>query len=108
MGAEYKRTCEKDELIVFHFNESFPVKNEIVVFESKDTEKHRTLFEKAEMIWNAKEIGYRYKAASLFYEILSELTREGMLLSNNTDMDVAKAIDIIERYQKLFISVKLF
>ncbi len=97
MGAEYKRTCEKDELIVFHFNESFPVKSEIVVFESKDTEKHRTLFEKAEMIWNAKEIGYRYKAASLFYEILSELTREGMLLSNNTDMDVAKAIDIIEQ-----------
>ena len=78
MGAEYKRTCEKDELIVFHFNESFPVKNEIVVFESKES-------------------GYRYKAASLFYEILSELTREGMLLTKNTDSDVAKAIDIIEQ-----------
>ncbi len=97
MGAEYKRTCEKDELIVFHFKELFPVKNEIVVFESEDTEKYRTLFEKAEKIWSEKESGYRYKAASLFYEILSELTREGMLLSENTDSDVAKAIDIIEQ-----------
>ena len=97
MGAEYKRTCEKDELIVFHFNESFPVKNEIVVFESKNPEKYKILFVKAEKIWSEKESGYRYKVASLFYEILSELTREGMLLTKNTDSDVAKAIDIIEK-----------
>ena len=94
MGAEYKRTCEKDELIVFHFNESFPVKNELVVFESKNPEKYKILFVKAEKIWSEKESGYRYKAASLFYEILSELTREGMLLTKNTDSDVAKAIDL--------------
>ena len=68
-----------------------------MVFESKNPEKYKILFVKAEKIWSEKESGYRYKAASLFYEILSELTREGMLLTKNTDSDVAKAIDIIEK-----------
>ena len=96
-GAEYKRVCEKDELIVFHFNEISPITDKIVVFESEKVLEYQTLFEEAEKIWREKKTGYRYKATSVFYEIMALLEEEGMLLSKDTDSDTAKAIDIIEQ-----------
>ncbi len=96
-GAEYKRFSEKDELIVFHFNETTPVRDEIIIFKSDDVYKYQHLFVEAEKIWREKNAGYRYKAASIFYEILAMLTEDGMLLSGNTDADIYKAIDIIEQ-----------
>ncbi len=77
--VSYRRESEGEELLVFHFSLYNCVDKRLQVFNPPDPEKYRALFEEARDVWEAHTPGYRYRATSIFYEILSELERDGAL-----------------------------
>lgn len=69
---DYDRTTTEDEMIVVHFDSTDYHTDEIECFSAQDPEKMKCLFERILTCWNQKEIGYKYKCTSIFYEILEE------------------------------------
>ncbi len=95
--VEYRRESDHEELLVFHFSLYNCVDKRIQVFQPEDPEKYRVLFERARDIWEAHEVGYRYRATSIFYEILYEMERDGALQHQSQTRFLIEA----ERYMNL-------
>ncbi len=77
--AVYRRDSEHENLLVFHFSLYNNADKKIQVFLPADTERYRALFMEAYEVWEAREIGYRYRATAIFYRILEELEKDGAL-----------------------------
>ncbi|MBE7053910.1 MAG: helix-turn-helix transcriptional regulator [Ruminococcaceae bacterium] len=93
----YSKTGIPDDLIVFHFYVYSDLFEDILFFKPDDTEKYKHLFLEALKIWEEKRQGYKYKATSYFYEILFNMQSDGAFILDNSDKDILKAKDEIER-----------
>ena len=69
---EYFRESAVDDLIVIHFNYSNYTSTNIESFTPKNPKKFATLFNLIFEVWNKKEVGFKYKCASILYEIFAE------------------------------------
>lgn len=68
-----KKITDFEEIIVFHFEalgENRMIPETLV---PTDISKYCKLFHEALEIWERKEVGYKYKATAIFYEILSAM-----------------------------------
>lgn len=63
-----------ETLYVIHFELGEKKQNYMEVFHVEDYVKVKRLFEKCYEIWNKKGPGYYFKAQSLFYQILEQMT----------------------------------
>lgn len=90
----YRRTATKDELIVIHFDSTDYRTEEIETFDPDNYEKLKQLFEDILICWNKKELGYKYKCSSIFYEILAECYVQNFKLKNQ-DSKIQKSIDYL-------------
>ena len=80
--VEYEQTTDgKDTIIVMHFNVLNCVLNDIQVFNVPDPQKYKVLFERALSIWQSKSVGYKNEATAVFYQIMAQLQRDGMAMS---------------------------
>lgn len=75
-NADYKRTATVDEMTVVHFLTDCDVPQIIETFEISDFRYLKMLFDKIWDCFEKKESGYKYKCASVFYEILAECHRQ--------------------------------
>ncbi len=72
----YDRVNSRPEkIVVFHFTLLSGGADGITVFSPRDPEKCRKLFEKALSIWQSDDVGKKYAATAVFYEIIAELFR---------------------------------
>lgn len=96
-NMEYSRTAKREKIIVFHFNIISGAGEDIKVFTDLDKKKYRALFMKALDLWNTKAQGYQYRATAVLYEILAEMTSDGLFIAGEFDNDVSSVIFEIER-----------
>lgn len=97
-GVEYDRITKGDDMIVFHFDMSGFVTEEIQVFTPPDAEVYRKLFKQALNIWRKKEPGYKYAATAVFYQILSRLTIDGSVERKTGSQFVSDSARFIEAH----------
>lgn len=80
-GLSYERTAFEDDVLVIHFNCLNFVMNDIEVYKVSDAEKYRSLFVKALKLRLENASGASYRQTAVFYEILSELSKDLGLLN---------------------------
>lgn len=103
---EYSRNSLVDELIVIHFDTNYYSKGNIECFMTKKPEKFRELFYRILELWNKKDVGYKYKCAAVFYEILAECQMENFKLSFENSK-IKKSVDyIVKNYKQKDLSMK--
>lgn len=78
-NVDYKRIATFDEMTVVHFITDGDVSKSIEAFEISDFRYLKMLFDKIWDCFEKKESGYKYKCASVFYEILAECHRQNGL-----------------------------
>ena len=76
-GIEYSTSSKRGKIYAIHFKIMNYSYRDIEILDMKNSEYLRNMFIKAIDVWEKKERGYRYKATSIFYEILSTLDRVG-------------------------------
>lgn len=96
-NIEYYRSAKKEKVIVFHFNILSGVGDDITVFSPENEKKYRALFMEALDLWKMKSQGYYYRASAILYEILAEMTSDGILVTGEFDNDVSNVIFQIEK-----------
>ncbi len=82
-NLNYARNALRDELIVVHFTTGNWSFSQIEHFSPRAPQVFAELFGKIYKIWNEKDVGYFYRAAALFCEILAECYRENYRLMPN-------------------------
>ena len=97
---DYVRESVVDELIVIHFNSSNYTSKNIEYFIPKNPKKFANLFNLIFEVWTKKEIGFKYKCASILYEIFAECHLQNCL-DYNIDSKIKKSIDfMLNNYTK--------
>lgn len=72
----YTRRAGKDRMIVIHFQTLNYTCRQIAHFYPKNPDLYAGLFQKALQIWQAKESGFKHRAAAVLHEIFAEIYRE--------------------------------
>ena len=103
---DYRRIAQEDKLIVVHFD-STDYHTEIIEFlEAKSPEKMKSLFWDILNFWNQKEIGYKYKCASVFYEIFAECYAQNYK-PNTKKSKIQSSVEYLhQNYKKSGLSIK--
>lgn len=73
-GVRYHMNTGEEILYVIHFELREKKQNFMEVFHIEEYVKVKRLFEKCYEIWNKKDPGYYFKAQSIFYQILEQMT----------------------------------
>lgn len=97
-NIEYDRITEGDDMIVFHFDMTGFVTDEIQVFTPSGTEVYRKLFEDALRIWHVKQSGYKYAATAVFYQILAQMKADGNIEEKVKSEFIAECAEYIEAH----------
>lgn len=100
-GIEYTRRTEYEEAIVFHFEMFGDADKKIEVFVPSNAERYAELFARALSIWEKKEAGFKYRATSVFYEILALMQSDGGI----TERSMAKKCDECAENAKSYIDL---
>lgn len=96
-GVSYERSNFEEEILVIHFNMLNFVMDEIRVFKVTDGEKYKALFLKALKLKYENEVGSNYRITSVVYEILSELSRDVGLGSNDKDNRIIESAEYMRQ-----------
>lgn len=97
-NIEYDRITDGDDMIVFHFDMTGFITDEIQVFTPPDTQLYRTLFEKALEIWQSKSSGYKYAATAVFYQILAQMKVDGNIEEKIKSAFISECAEYIEAH----------
>ena len=81
---DYRKVTDYDEMIVIHFDTTNYQSRQIEFFSPKDPEILAGLFREIYACWSKKEVGYRYRATALLYEILAECYRQNYRVAANS------------------------
>jgi len=73
-NVSYHITAQNEDLYVIHFELPEKVQTYLELFHMEDYAKTKKLFKDCYEIWREKENGYYYKALSIFYNILSQMS----------------------------------
>jgi len=103
---DYNRSSKIDEMIVIHFETANCTAKDIEVFAPENPEKFRELFENILDCWNKKEVGYKYKCASIFNEILF-LCHLQNASPKSSDLNIQKSVDfLLSSYKNPNLTIK--
>lgn len=94
-NANYRRTSEKDKMIVVHFKAFNYRSDEIEKFVPNDSEKYRRLFEKILECRMKKELAYKNECSSLLYKIFAEFYRD--CAGERKKTPISEAVDYINK-----------
>ena len=74
--SDYRRSSEKDRMIVVHFSPLNFQGSEIEVYRPREPERYCALFEQLLDTWSRKETAYRYDCTAILNRIFAEIYRE--------------------------------
>ena len=102
----YNRTAKADELIVIHFELINCCANDIETFLPNEPEIFKSYFEEILYFWNKKDVGYKYKCASVFYEILN-LCHKQHYKQKRCTSKIQNSVDfLLENYKSPNLKIK--
>jgi YesN/AraC family two-component response regulator len=105
-NLDYYRVSKTDELIAIHFEAVNCDAGHIEFFEPKNPEAFRQLFTSILECWNRKEVGYQYKCAATFNEILALCYCENFK-PKFTESKIEKSVDyLLKHYSNCNLSIK--
>lgn len=96
-GVSYERNNFEEDILVIHFHMFNYVLEEIQVFKISDGEKYKKLFLKALSLKYKNDTGCMYRITAVFYEILSELTRDIGLTVNTKDTRIIESAEYMRQ-----------
>ena len=94
-GADYVADAKAHErLYVVHFDMPSDAPGEFATYRLTNAAYYEEVLRKMHRIWQRKQTGYRFAAASLFYTILEQMTKENARRENQSGKD--KLSDVLE------------
>lgn len=90
----YLRVSQEDEMIVVHFDSKDYHTESIETFVAQNPQKMQSLFEDMLNVWCKKDVGYKYKCASVFYSILEECHSQNYK-PDSKNSKIAASVDYI-------------
>ena len=109
-NVEYQQSADDETIIAIHFiNYGTPLGNDAEVITLNDAKRIVDIVKEMYDVWKGLNVGYQYKCASLFYELLYQLRlceRRTVLETVNDEGKIKKALDIIHsNYRKEQIEI---
>lgn len=98
-GLNYERISKYDEMIIIHFSIINGYFNKIEIFNPKQPEIVKKLFENILECWDKKVIGYKYRCSALLSEILAICYSQNYKPQNTTSK-IQKSVDFLLNHFK--------
>ena len=94
-GREYFMDSGSERIFVLHFKASSGAGERMQVFRPSNTAAIHSMFSELYEVWKKRADGYYFRALSIFYSIVYELTRSAALPINHKHEKIREAVEYL-------------